>query len=126
MIRSTNKDREAGERSDVDLGENSFKRRIVELITFRKNPEGAIDELSRHYRIERPSLRLGLPKGEKKALGCYVQRDKTIYISNYEYLYDPYVIIHEFYHHLRNVSGKHRGTERHAKEFALSFLDSYQ
>jgi hypothetical protein len=32
------------------------------------------------------------------------------------------VLIHEFYHHLRNVGGKHRGTERHAKEFALSFL----
>ena len=125
MSGATNKNREAGQESNVDFGENSFRSRIVELISSKKNPEGAIDELSRHYRIERPTLRVGLPKGEKKALGCYVQRDKTIYISNYDYLYDPYVIIHEFYHHLRNVSGRHRGTERHAKEFALAFLESY-
>src|SRR5438093_12779139 len=69
-----------------------------------------------------PALRIGLPRGEKRALGCYVHREKTIYISSQEYLYDPYVLIHEFYHHLRNVGGKHRGTERHAKEFALSIL----
>ena len=101
-----------------------FRNKIVQLIRAKKDPEAAIDELSRHYRIDRPSLRIGLPKGEKKALGCYVQRDKTIYISSFDYLYDPYVVIHEFYHHLRNVTGKHRGTERHAKEFALSFLES--
>ena len=106
------------------LNENPFRVRIVHLIRDEKNPEAAIDELSNYYHIERPGLRMGLPKGEKRALGCYVQRDRTIYISNYDYLYDPYVIIHEFYHHLRNVSGKHRGTERHAKEFALAFLRS--
>src|SRR5213593_2684067 len=33
---------------------------------------------------------------------------------------DPEAAIHD----LRNVTGKHRGTERHAKEFALSFLES--
>ncbi len=108
----------------IDLAELQFKNRIVELIRSQKNPEAAVNELSRHYRIDRPALRIGLPKGEKKALGCYVRRDKTIYISSIDYLYDPYVIIHEFYHHLRNVTGKHRGTERHAKEFAVSFLES--
>ena len=102
--------------------EQGFRARIIRLIRIDKDPETAIDELSAHYRIERPLLRMGLPKGEKRALGCYVHRDKTIYISNQDYLYDPYVIIHEFYHHLRNVTGKHRGTERHAKEFALAFL----
>jgi hypothetical protein len=110
--------------SNVYSDENSFRSRIVELIRDSRDPETAIEELSTHYRIQRPRLRIGLPKGEKKALGCYVQRDKTIYISNYDYLYDPYVVIHEFYHHLRNVTGKHRGTERHAKEFALAFLRS--
>ncbi len=89
-----------------------------------RRPEDALDLLCLHYRVERPMLRIGLPKGEKKALGCYVHREKTIYISKQEYLYDPYVLIHEFYHHLRNVGGKHRGTERHAKEFALSFLEN--
>jgi len=108
----------------ANLPELQFKNRIVELIRFQKDPEAAIAELSRHYRIDRPALKIGLPKGEKRALGCYVTRDKTIYISSFDYLYDPYVVIHEFYHHLRNVTGKHRGTERHAKEFAVSFLES--
>jgi len=81
-----------------------------------------LEVLSEHYKVERPRLKMGLPRGERKALGCYVHREKTIYISSQEYLYDPYVLIHEFYHHLRNVGGKHRGTEKYAKEFALAFL----
>ncbi len=102
--------------------EREFRRRIVNLISGEKNPEGAIKSLSQHYNIDEPSLKMGLPRGTKKALGCYVRRDRTIYISREKCLYDPYVVIHEFYHHLRNVSGKHRGTEKHAKEFALEFL----
>jgi len=102
--------------------EREIRERVVHLISVEKRPEDALDLLCQHYRVERPLLRIGLPKGEKRALGCYVHREKTIYISKEEYLYDPYVLIHEFYHHLRNVGGKHRGTERHAKEFALSFL----
>ena len=112
------------DQSGSDFDEIRFKKRIVHLIHFEKNPEAAIDELSQHYRIDRPALKMGLPKGEKKALGCYVQRDKTIYISSFDYLYDPYVVIHEFYHHLRNVTGKHRGTEKHARDFALEFLQT--
>jgi len=103
--------------------EQKFQENVVRLILIDKQPEKALDLLSEHYRVERPILRIGLPRGEKKALGCYVHREKTIYISNSKYLYDPYVLIHEFYHHLRNVGGKHRGTERHAKEFALAFLN---
>src|SRR5215510_5929376 len=99
--------------TSVDSNEARFRKRVVHLISSERNPEGAIEELSKHYHIDRPLLKMGLPKGEKKALGCYVQRDKTIYISSFDYLYDPYVVIHEFYHHLRNVTGKHRGTERH-------------
>ncbi len=103
-----------------------FQNTIVQLITSQRRPEEALDLLSEHFQVERPKLRIGLPPGEKHALGCYVHRDKTIYISSEEYLYDPYVLIHEFYHHLRNVGGKHRGTERHAKEFALEFLKNSQ
>ena len=108
------------------LDERDFQARIVRTIRVERNPEAAIEKLSDHYRVEKPNLRVGLPKGEKRALGCYVRRDKTIYISSQQYLYNPYVIIHEFYHHLRNVSGKHRGTERHAEQFALKFLMSDQ
>ncbi len=109
-------------KSKTTSTDNTFEQNVVLLIAIAKRPEEALDLLSEHYRVERPRLRMGLPSGEKKALGCYVHRDKTIYISSQEFLYDPYVLIHEFYHHLRHVGGKHRGTERHAKEFALAFL----
>ncbi len=94
----------------------------MRLIAVDRNPEEALDALCAHYRVDRPNLRVGLPKGEKRALGCYVHRDRTIYMSSEEYLFDPYVLIHEFYHHLRHVGGKHKGTERHARDFAISFL----
>ncbi|OLD13669.1 MAG: hypothetical protein AUI50_02520 [Crenarchaeota archaeon 13_1_40CM_2_52_14] len=106
--------------------EAEFQRTIVRLIAMERKPEEALDALCSHYRVERPALRIGLPRGEKKALGCYVHRERTIYISSEEYLFDPYVLIHEFYHHLRHVGGKHRGTERHARDFALSFLRNAQ
>jgi hypothetical protein len=106
--------------------EADFRKMIVRLIALERKPEEALDALCAHYRVERPALRIGLPKGEKRALGCYVHREKTIYMSSEEYMFDPYVLIHEFYHHLRHVGGKHRGTERHARDFALSFLRNAQ
>ena len=106
--------------------EAEFQEDIVRLIAIERKPEEALDALCAHYRVERPALRIGLPRGEKKALGCYVHRERTIYISSEDYLFDPYVLIHEFYHHLRHVDGKHRGTERHARDFALSFLRNAQ
>jgi len=108
------------------LDEANFQGKIVRLIAMERRPEEALDALCAHYRVERPALRIGLPKGEKRALGCYVHRERTIYMSSEEYMFDPYVLIHEFYHHLRNVGGKHRGTERHARDFALSFLRNAQ
>jgi len=102
--------------------EAEFQGKIVRLIAIDRRPEKALDALCAYYRVEKPSLRVGLPKGEKRALGCYVHKDRTIYMSSEEYLFDPYVLIHEFYHHLRHVGGKHRGTERHARDFALNFL----
>ena len=106
----------------VDPQEAAFQAKIVGMIVRARRPEEALDALCVHYRVEKPGLRIGLPKGEKTALGCYVHRDRTIYMSSEEYLFDPYVLIHEFYHHLRHVGGKHRGTERHARDFALGFL----
>jgi hypothetical protein len=110
----------------IRVQEAEFQGNIVRLIAIERKPEDALDALCAHYRVEKPVLRIGLPRGEKKALGCYVHRERTIYISSEEYLFDPYVLIHEFYHHLRHVDGKHRGTERHARDFALSFLRNAQ
>jgi hypothetical protein len=38
----------------------------------------------------------------------------------------PFLIIHEFYCHIRMLGGKHFGTEKHADRFAQVFIDAYR
>jgi len=103
----------------------SFKARIVYLILSKK-PEEALEQLSRYYNIGIPKVRIGMPKGYAKNMGCYVARKKTIFFSNQDALYSPHIVLHEFYHHLRTRGGKHRGTEKLADAFAKSFLEAYK
>ncbi|MBS7633419.1 hypothetical protein KEJ15_07390 [Candidatus Bathyarchaeota archaeon] len=103
------------------------KARVVQFIL-----DGAAEEalvfLAGEYGVDVPRLRVGLPKGRKRnLLGCYSARDKTISVLNSDALKQPFVILHEFYHHLRTrVDLKHRGTEKNANEFANSFLQAYE
>jgi hypothetical protein len=40
---------------------------------------------------------------------------------------EPFVVLHEFYHHLRTaLDRKHRGTEKYADEFAREFIEAYK
>ncbi|HKT22402.1 MAG TPA: hypothetical protein VJR06_07340, partial [Nitrososphaerales archaeon] len=90
-------------------------------------PEEAIGVLSRWYRVSVPKLGVGVLEGKTKGVAAvYSQRRKEILAAGRDYLYDPFVMIHEFYHHLRSVSGKHRGTERQADRFALDFIAAYR
>jgi hypothetical protein len=56
----------------------------------------------------------------------YVSKEQRIYAMNSDILHNPFVILHEFYHHLRSRSGVHRGTERYADLYAKRFIDSYR
>lgn len=105
--------------------ESSFKRGVVELILTGK-PEEALELLSHHYGVETPQLRVGMPRSHRKHAGCYVAGRKTVYVANRDNLYNPYVVLHEFYHHLRTRRGEHRGTEKHAESFAKEYLEAYQ
>ena len=70
---------------------------------------------------------VGVLEGRTKGVAAvYSLERKEILAARREYLYDPFVMIHEFYHHLRSVSGKHRGTEKQADRFALDFIDAYR
>jgi hypothetical protein len=104
-----------------------FKGSIVSLILDGK-PEVALDQLAEYYHVSVPSIRVGLPKGHRKnVLGCYTARDRTISVLNSDVLKDPFVVVHEFYHHLRiGLSKVHRGTERNAMEFAKGFVEAYK
>lgn len=107
---------------------DSFKANIVSLILNGKT-EKALDLLSKKYNVSVPTLKVGLPKGHKAtAYGCYSAKTQTITILNSDILFSPFVIIHEFYHHLRSkaVDRMHRGTEGNADKFAIDFLTQYQ
>jgi hypothetical protein len=100
---------------------------VVRLIACG-DAERALSVLAEHYGVRVPRLRVGLPKGRRRnLLGCYIANTRTISVLDSDVLKNPFVILHEFYHHLRTtVSLEHRGNERNANEFARSFIQAYQ
>jgi len=109
----------------MSTDEELFKAHIVQLI-LKKEANAALEALSEHYRVSVPGLRVGMPKRSGSKAGCYVPGTKVIHVASMERLCDPFVILHEFYHHLRTQDGKHRGTEKHANRFAQEYITAYQ
>jgi len=110
------------------MTQDNFKQLIVWLIINGK-PEEALTLLAKNYKVNVPNLKVGLPKGHKiKAFGCYTAKSQTISVLNSEILVNPFVILHEFYHHLRSkaVDKMHRGTEKNADKFAIAFIEAYK
>ena len=106
--------------------EEVFKALMVATI-LDSRPEEAIEALSAHYHVDKPRLSVGVFEGRTKGVAAvYSMRRKEILAANREYLYDPFVMIHEFYHHLRSASGRHRGTEKQADKFAIEFIDAFR
>ena len=107
--------------------QTNFKPLIVWLILNGK-PEEALELLAKNYRVNAPKLKVGLPKGRKaRAFGCYNPKGETISVLNSDVLGNPFVILHEFYHHLRTtVDMKHKGTEKNADKFALEFIEAFR
>ncbi len=102
-----------------------FKAKVVALI-LEHRAEEALELLADNYNDVAPRIEIGLPPGHKGVAGCYVSSRKTIYVRDGEGYSNPFLIIHEFYHHLRMLGGKHLGTEKHADKFAQSFIDAYK
>ena len=111
----------------LKLTKPRFKVSIVWLILNGK-VEKAIELLAEHYRVDVPKIKVGLPKGrKKKILGCYNAKKGTIFVLNSDTLKEPFIILHEFYHHLRTtLDTKHKGTEKYADEFAKDFIQAYK
>jgi hypothetical protein len=104
-----------------------MKALVVWLIA-SGNVEKALSVLAEHFGVRVPRLKVGLPKGRRRnLLGCYTANTRTISVLNSDVLKNPFVILHEFYHHLRiTVSLEHRGNEKNANEFARSFIQAHQ
>jgi len=104
-----------------------FEVLVVWLILNGK-VEKALERLAEHYSVDVPKIEVGLPKGrKKKTLGCYNAKKGTISVLNSDTLKEPFIILHEFYHHLRTaLDTKHKGTEKYADEFAKDFIQAYK
>jgi Zn-dependent peptidase ImmA (M78 family) len=106
----------------------NFKPAIVYLI-LNKQTEQALELLAKKYGVDVPKLKVGLPKGHtRNAYGTYNAKNQTICVLNSDIFSNPFVILHEFYHHLRSksVDRQHKGTEKNADKFAVEFIREYQ
>jgi len=110
-----------------DHTELLFRALIVSLILNVK-VEQAIELLAKRYKTTAPRIQVGIPRSHGKCVyGCYTGKNQTIYVRDSEVLKEPFVILHEFYHHLRtSVDKKHKGTEKYANTFAKEFIEAYR
>jgi hypothetical protein len=114
--------------SPQPVNEDNFKAVAVALI-LNKQTEEALELLAEHYKVKVPKLKVGLPKGHQRtAFGTYNGQTQTICVLNSDTFGNPFVILHEFYHHIRSksVDRQHRGTEKNADKFAIDCLQQYQ
>ncbi len=105
--------------------DDNFKAYIVQLILDGKLDE-ALELLSKEYGVEKPKIKIGKVKGKSRALAVYVAKKKTIIVQDGSLYTNPFVILHEFYHHIRYRGGKHRGTEKNADKYAQDFIEAYK
>ena len=122
------RDEACGDTTEEKQGktDDRFKAVIVATILDSK-PEKALELLSEHYHVDLPKLGVGVVKGRSKGVLAVYSRDrKEILAARQEYLYDPFTMLHEFYHHLRYFAGHHRGTEKNADKFALDYIAAYR
>ena len=113
--------------ADGTMAQGNFKTLIVWLILNGKTEE-ALRLLAEDYKVNVPTLKVGLPKGRKiTAFGCYTSKNETISLQNSDVLANPFVVLHEFYHHLRSrsVDKIHKGTEKNADKFAKDYMATY-
>jgi hypothetical protein len=102
------------------------KARIVHMI-LNRNTEEALQKLSKFYNVTSPEIVVGTIKGKRRTVyAVYVQKERRIYVINSDVFYNPFIVLHEFYHHIRTRAGVHRGSEKHANMYAKSFIDSYK
>ena len=101
------------------------KAKIVALILDKKT-ELALEKLSELYNVDTPEIVVGTIKKKRRTVyAVYVVQEKKIYALNSDIFYNPFIILHEYYHHIRSKFGIHRGSEKHANLYAQEFIDSY-
>ena len=101
------------------------KAKIVSLILDKKT-EIALERLSKLYQVDTPEIVVGTIKKKRRTVyAVYVVQEKKIYALNSDIFYNPFIVLHEYYHHIRSKRGTHRGSEKYANLYAQDFIDSY-
>jgi len=109
----------------MNVLDDLMKAKIVALILDKKT-ELALEKLSELYKVDTPEIVVGTIKKKRRTVyAVYVVQEKKIYALNSDIFYNPFVILHEYYHHIRSKFGIHRGSEKHANLYAQDFIDSY-
>ena len=88
------------------------KAKIVQMI-LNKKTETALEKLSEFYHVENPKIVVGTIKGKRRtAYAVYVPSQKKIYALNSDVFYNPFIVLHEYYHHIRSKLGVDRKSTR--------------
>ena len=102
------------------------KVQIVRMI-LEKQTEKALEKLSELYHVTPPQIVVGTIKGKRRTVyALYIPKERKIYALNSDIFFNPFVVLHEYYHHIRSKLGVHRGSERNANKFAQEFIDAYK
>ena len=113
-------------KTSMEFPQTETQALIVTMI-LNKRTEESLQLLSNFYNIQPPEVIVGTIKGKRKTVhAVYVGNLKRIYATNSDIFYNPFVILHEFYHHLRYRGMEHRGSEKSADNFAKRFINSYR
>jgi hypothetical protein len=97
-------------------------RMIIQMI-IDGNTDDALKIISDFYHIDPPKTVVGLPRNKCfKSYACYVPSKHTIFFRDANAYRNPYIVLHEFYHVIRFINGKHRGTEKYADKYAKFFI----
>lgn len=108
----------------VELDDIS-KTKVVQMILDGKT-EDALAKLSEFYHVDTPKIVVGTVKKKRRTVyAVYVPSEQKIYALNSDIFCNPFVIIHEYYHHIRSKFGIHKGSEKYANLYAKDFIDSY-
>ncbi len=105
--------------------EEQRARALAVALILEGKAEEAIRILSKHYKIPAPKIVMGA-RGRYDIYGCYDPRRREICLRDSDIYVNPFVVLHEFYHHLRSVQGRHRGVEKYADKYAVDSINYYR
>jgi hypothetical protein len=109
----------------TECTEEHWIRALAVALILQGKTEDATRILSRYYKIPAPRIVIGA-RGRYDIYGCYDPRRREICLRDGDVYMNPFVVLHEFYHHLRSVQGRRGGIEKYADKYAVESINYYK